>query len=578
MRRLLTFASAAAVVAGTAAITGSAASTPASPQTQVRSQVDDLIRQLLETTPRGIATPMARTAIEEAAFGVDPSDPRSIAGGHRRAPHGLVGSDPIQAQAVTADAAAPAGPGLPNVRVNNPAEDSHIVDQSTQSETSIAVAGSNVVVGFNDSQNGLLSFTGADTNLTGVAASHDGGKTFTDGGVVPNAGGYLNFGDPWLASDASGTFYYSTLMLDYRGPFDIVIGVSRSTDGGRTWTDPVNASLALETSAKYQVEIGDKPALVSAPSGLYVAWDDFTIGTVNGYNALFNGVAVAHSTDGGKTWKASYASNKPLLNGAVGACGKYIIGAQPMVAADGSVSVAAEQFSFCGRNGKLHNNIMVFSSGDQGATWSQSASLDIVSSTAGQGTFLLGAGQYMRNDEFPTVAVHNGVEYMAWNDGGDGSGHSHIRLALSANGGHSWSTSFITSGTNDEAQPSITADSTGVHILYYEASGVRPGCTFAFGCGGEDADGQLDVMVANSPDGFTWTQRRVSTQSFPGVYTLPNFDPFIAWTYMGDYTGIATDGTHQYMAWGDNRDMVTNWVWPQGRHDPNVYFARQDTP
>ena len=33
---------------------------------------------------------------------------------------------------------------LPNVRVNNPAMDSHQIDQTTQSETTIAVAGSNV--------------------------------------------------------------------------------------------------------------------------------------------------------------------------------------------------------------------------------------------------------------------------------------------------------------------------------------------------------------------------------------------------------------------------------------------------
>ncbi|MEA2546976.1 MAG: hypothetical protein QOI09_2249, partial [Chloroflexota bacterium] len=33
--------------------------------------------------------------------------------------------------------------------------------------------------------------------------------------------------------------------------------------------------------------------------------------------------------------------------------------------------------------------------------------------------------------------------------------------------------------------------------------------------------------------------------------------------------------THQYFAWGDNRDKVTNFLWPAGRNDPNIYFARQ---
>src|SRR5690348_5883073 len=42
--------------------------------------------------------------------------------------------------------------GLTNVLVNNPSEDSHFLDQTTQSETAIGVHGANVVVGFNDSQ------------------------------------------------------------------------------------------------------------------------------------------------------------------------------------------------------------------------------------------------------------------------------------------------------------------------------------------------------------------------------------------------------------------------------------------
>ena len=52
--------------------------------------------------------------------------------------------------------AAPPPPSFTNVRVNNPATDSNRTDQTTQSETSIAVAGSNVVVGYNDSQHALF--------------------------------------------------------------------------------------------------------------------------------------------------------------------------------------------------------------------------------------------------------------------------------------------------------------------------------------------------------------------------------------------------------------------------------------
>ena len=68
--------------------------------------------------------------------------------------------------------------------------------------------------------------------------------------------------------------------------------------------------------------------------------------------------------------------------------------------------------------------------------------------------------------------------------------------------------------------------------------------------------------------------RRVSDHSFPGVRNIPNFDPIIAGTYMGDYIANVSDGARQYFAWGDNRDTVTDFLYPQGRHDPNVFFSR----
>ena len=49
----------------------------------------------------------------------------------------------------------------------------------------------------------------------------------------------------------------------------------------------------------------------------------------------------------------------------------------------------------------------------------------------------------------------------------------------------------------------------------------------------------------------------------------------IAFTYMGDYIANVTDGNHRYFAWGDNRDKVKDFLWPNGRNDPNVYFAKQ---
>jgi len=167
----------------------------------------------------------------------------------------------------------------------------------------------------------------------------------------------------------------------------------------------------------------------------------------------------------------------------------------------------------------------------------------------------------MRNLELPTLATRSGNLYAAWNDGA--SGHSHVVLSTSKDGGATWKTAQVTSGDNDEAQPALSADAAGLHLLYYEISPVGDGTS------------QLDVLVSNSKSGTNWTSNKVTSESFPGVYTLPQFDPIIAFTYMGDYIANVSDGSHQYFAWGDNRDIVTNFLWPQGRHDPDVFFARQ---
>jgi hypothetical protein len=108
---------------------GSAATKPARPSKQ------ELAKKLLET--KGVQlTPAARAFVAR------------VASGNERAAEPEGAEARAKAAAVTTaegPAARVAGPGLRNVRVNDPARDRHQQDQTTQSETSIAVAGRNVV-------------------------------------------------------------------------------------------------------------------------------------------------------------------------------------------------------------------------------------------------------------------------------------------------------------------------------------------------------------------------------------------------------------------------------------------------
>ena len=44
---------------------------------------------------------------------------------------------------------------------------------------------------------------------------------------------------------------------------------------------------------------------------------------------------------------------------------------------------------------------------------------------------------------------------------------------------------------------------------------------------------------------------------------------------MGDYIANVSAGSHLYFAWGDNRDTVKDFMFPHGRNDPDVFFAKK---
>jgi hypothetical protein len=448
---------------------------------------------------------------------------------------------------------------LANVRVNNPAEDK-FVDQTTQSETTIAVSGRRVAVGFNDSQRALVRYT-AGLNLSGYAYSTDGGRSFTDGGGVPNRPGGQNIGDPWLAADRTGGMSFGQLVIDGETG-NLEVGVSASADGGRSWTQPTFASQhpanAFYSGDKDAITIGRSPTSAAADVR-YAAWDDFVFlpgPDPNTPGTFFTGLPVSHSTDGGTTWAQTYA-DKIVSDPASCSFGQFL-GAQPYVdPANGTLYVFAERIEVLDPNctgGTLAISMVEYVSTDGGASFGPAVKVgDIGPSLA----LRLGPAQIVRTAEFPTVAQSGNTFFVAWNDGA--GGHDHLVLATSTGGSGPWTVAPVTSGSGDEIQPALSSDAKGLHLAYYQ----------------RNADDTLDVVLSDSRDGGTWTPRRVTSRSFPGVFTAPQFDPIIAFGYMGDYIANVSDGHSLYLAWGDNRDRVVGPLYPQGRNDPDVFFARR---
>ena len=493
-----------------------------------------------------------------------------VATGNRSFGQQMQADSPPQGQVGAASASAAAGSAvssanLKNVRVNNPGEDTHGLNQTTQSETTIAVHGSHVAVGYNDSQVTGLFLTAGST-LNGYSYSTNGGRTFTDGGALKDAPEFVNFGDPWMASAPNGTMYYSTLADDaFNGNLDVA--VAKSTNGGRTWGLPVPVFRPPITT----FYSGDKDAMAIGPdpsvnrSDIYVTYDDSVFDSVT--NANFNGLAVAHSINGGKTWTLKHADEFNFNATNVGCSFAQYIGATPLVVptgtAKGTLYVVAEKIAVndpnCTGTQPTTFSEWFFKSTNGGNTFSKGVKISNVIPAEADGELHLGPGKFARTIEFPSPALFGGKIYVAWNDGT--SGKSHIRLATSSNGGATWTTKFVTTGSGkvEDVQPSLSANSAGLNLLYYH----------------KNPNNMLDVLLGHSTNGTTFSTKRVNSVSFPGTFTIPQFDPIIAFGYMGDYVANIAVGSHLYFAWGDNRDKVKNFMFPNGRPDPDVFFAKQ---
>jgi len=116
--------------------------------------------------------------------------------------------------------------------------------------TSVAACGSQVVVGFGDTESGNQS------SFAGYAVSADGGRSFVDRGVLPSASdetlGYGGAGaaaksgeyDGSVACGSPSAFYYASVLTTGSAPCGDIQGcaataVSRSLNGGASWSLPV---------------------------------------------------------------------------------------------------------------------------------------------------------------------------------------------------------------------------------------------------------------------------------------------------------------------------------------------------
>lgn len=439
---------------------------------------------------------------------------------------------------------------------------------------------SNVVTSANDYRYGFRAY---------VYTSTDGGATFSNvllPGWDPASNGQGVFkhvqagGDPVLAFAPNGTLYYSALVYDLsypnHTPSGVAVAVSR--DGGATWTPPV--MLHYESSNNF---FNDKQWIAAGANGdVYVTWTVFKSNKPSGY--LSSNIVMSVSHDFGATWSDPVQVSD--------AAHPYDQGSSVAVAPDGTVYVAYEG-NQAGDPSK--DQIVLARSTDSGKTFT-TTELGRVYDDVGCYPLNLAQGrprlsfEQFRLNSFPSLAIDPTTGGMAivWADDQQnagcaagaptfsGSTNNQVKLVTSANGISWTSPRIITSGA-DKAFPAVAANAGRTVVGYYTRNfspvptatdhtcqrgflntsdpGYPNSPTVYYG---DTAPVCLDYAISSSTDNFA-SETRVSTQSS---------NPYLQFSgsFIGDYTGVAVDGTGK-----------ARLVWTDGRGKPGVTRPNQDT-
>jgi hypothetical protein len=224
-----------------------------------------------------------------------------------------------------------------NVRINDPSEDP---PRTCNAETHMAASGDYLVAGFNDG-----AVFPESPGASGYAYSIDGGDTWTDGGILPTTAPAVYNGDPVIATDGAGNFYYASLYSSDGNNSTISVNRGRFEDDRLVWSDPVTTFLPTG-------DLLDKEWLACDPdSGIvYVTCTRFVAG--GGSQIEFT-----RSTDFGATW-----SPRRLLTSFI-AQGSH--GSRVVVGPGGEVIVLYYAYHY----GSRLSSMRMRRSLDHGATW-----------------------------------------------------------------------------------------------------------------------------------------------------------------------------------------------------------------
>ena len=362
---------------------------------------------------------------------------------------------------------------------------------------------------------------GARGLLAGV--SQDGGHTWATrmaafsrctGGSSANGGDYPRASDPWVSFGPDGAAYQSSLSFagDVFAPgSSSAILVSRSADGGTSWSDP--AILIRDGSGFFN----DKDSLTADPTDarfVYAVWDRLVAGG-GGPSYL------ARSTDGGATWEPARPIYDPGPT-------SQTINNQIVVLPNGVLIDFFTQLD-APPGAPETATLAIIRSLDKGVSWSAPIAISPVQSV---GTVDPQTQAPVRDaSDLGSIAAGTHGELVAvWQDSRFSGGvRDGIAFSRSLDGGVTWSTP--TRVNRDAAVaafvPAVTVRGDGTYgVTYYDFRNNTS----------DPSTLPTDNWLTQSTDGVTWLESHVA-----GPFDLA-IAPVDEGLFLGDYQGLSSAG------------------------------------
>src|SRR5262245_1096948 len=394
-----------------------------------------------------------------------------------------------------------------------------------------------------------------------AAASFDGGSSWQQvvipGLTVGSGGTFQGGADTWLSFAPNGDLHQICITASFNNSgnlADDAIQISKSTDGGLTWSNPIRV-----TESKNTGKFHDKPSITADPTDsdrVYAAWTETSGNRM--VNARAKGV---QTVDGGQAWPTPQTIHNSQGQDANA-------GHQIIVLPDGTLVDSFTEMLFSG-GGFDGAEVSVIRSTDNGLTCAPRLAVGHapVGRVSDPDT-----GQFVKSGPGPfgfhdiAVDPNTGNLYAVWQDSGFSAGqYNRIAFSMSTDGGLGWSTPIainqtpagIAPGNQQAFLPSVEVAADGaVGVTYYDFRNNTPAAGLPTDYWFIHAHPDTDLT-----DPSNWTEElRLTNTSFD----LEQAPVALGGLNLGEYQGLATVG----------EDFVTFFTQPHDSDRASIFFRR----